>query len=292
MNESSIQKSKSMEIALYTQATDVAGLCRDIVVKTAIDIQGKKFVPVEAWTTIAVAHGCIATIKSVTVIAEGMIAVAEIRRQSDGQVLTSAEGFVGIDEPVWYGGPGERWNKIKRCMEEVIYKKRPDYAIRAMVQTRAVSRACRTAFSHVVVLMNAGLSTVPYEEMAPDDDTIRGDAEENGAISREQDKKQADAAGSAKNVTPTKTGEAKPNIEVPRDETLALRDQFRKMMWEKVVVHFGQNKGKTLKDLSDKSLMWYIDEWQPKPYGTKGISEEDKILRAALDVAKDEAFKQ
>jgi hypothetical protein len=43
--------------------------------------------------------------------------------------------------------------------------KRPDYAIRAMAQTRAISRACRSAFAHVVVMMNAGLETTPAEEM-------------------------------------------------------------------------------------------------------------------------------
>ena len=43
--------------------------------------------------------------------------------------------------------------------------KRADYAIRAMAQTRAISRACRSAFAHVVVMMNAGLSTTPAEEV-------------------------------------------------------------------------------------------------------------------------------
>jgi hypothetical protein len=34
-----------------------------------------------------------------------------------------------------------------------------------MAQTRAISRACRSAFAHVVVMMNAGLSTTPAEEV-------------------------------------------------------------------------------------------------------------------------------
>ena len=64
---------------------------------------------------------------------------------SDGIVLATAEGFVGDDEPMW--------------------KKRPMYARRAMAQTRASSRVCRSAFAHVVVLIDKDLGTTPAEEM-------------------------------------------------------------------------------------------------------------------------------
>jgi hypothetical protein len=62
-----------------------------------------------------------------------------------GQVIATAEGFLGEDEPVW--------------------AKRPEYAKRAMAQTRAISRACRSAFAHVVVLIGSGLETTPAEEV-------------------------------------------------------------------------------------------------------------------------------
>jgi hypothetical protein len=85
----------------------------------------------------------------VTQIEGGIAAVATIRRLSDGAVLGQAEGFVGEDEGMW--------------------AKRPLYARRAMAQTRAISRACRSAFAHVVVAMNAGFgtnhSTTPAEEV-------------------------------------------------------------------------------------------------------------------------------
>jgi hypothetical protein len=78
----------------------------------------------------------------------------------DGAVIATAEGFVGDDEPVWNGGQvTDRYGKIKT------YEKRPEYAKRAMAQTRAISRACRSAFAHVVVMMDAGLSTTPAEEV-------------------------------------------------------------------------------------------------------------------------------
>lgn len=87
---------------------------------------------------------------------------------SDGAILAEAEGFVGEDEPTWFGGEVVSYGKTK------VLPKRPDYAIRAMCQTRAMSRACRSAFAHVVVMMNAGLSTTPAEEV-PDGGFDRDD---------------------------------------------------------------------------------------------------------------------
>lgn len=141
---------------LFRASTDAAGLCKSIVVETAKNIGGRKYVQVEGWQAIAVAHGCAASARSVERVQGGVRAIGEIRRMSDGAVIAEAEGFVGEDEETWYGGPN-KWGKMQ--------PKRPDYAIRAMAQTRAISRACRSAFAHVVVMMNAGLSTTPAEEV-------------------------------------------------------------------------------------------------------------------------------
>ena len=131
---------------LMRRSTDVAGVCREIVIKTALQIQGRKYVRVEGWQSIATAHGCLASSRDVEKIEGGWRAIGEIRRMSDGVVLATAEGFVGMDET-------KTWAV------------RPEYACRAMAQTRAISRACRSAFAHVVVMMDAGLSTTPAEEV-------------------------------------------------------------------------------------------------------------------------------
>jgi hypothetical protein len=127
------------------QATDVAGVCRQIVLTTARNIQGRKYVQVEGWQSIAVAYGCVASARDVEAIAGGIRAVGEVRRMADGAVVATAEGFVGDDEPTW--------------------AKRPLYARRAMAQTRAISRACRSAFAFVVTLIDGNLSTTPAEEV-------------------------------------------------------------------------------------------------------------------------------
>ncbi|WP_264817488.1 hypothetical protein, partial [Acidomonas methanolica] len=142
----------------WRASTDAASMCKEIVIKRAIDLQGRKYVPVEGWQAIAIAHGCVASAENVRRVDGGVAADGVIRRMVDSHEIARAEGFVGEDETTWYGGK-DKWGKIK--------PKRPDYAIRAMAQTRAISRACRSAFAHVIVLMDVGLETTPYEEMAP-----------------------------------------------------------------------------------------------------------------------------
>lgn len=138
--------------AEYRQSTDAAGLCREIVKQTAKPIQGRRYVSVEGWQAIAIAHGCTASADNVERVDDegmsGFKCIGIVRRMSDGAEISRAEGFLGDDEQMW--------------------AKRPVYARRAMVQTRAISRACRSAFAHVVVMIDAGLSTTPAEEVPHD----------------------------------------------------------------------------------------------------------------------------
>jgi hypothetical protein len=143
-------------VETYRMSTDAASLCGAIVKATAQDIKGKKYVKVEGWQAIAVAHGCAATSCNVERIEGGVRATGQVRRMDTGVVIAEAEGFVGEDEPVWFGGV-DKWGKK--------LDKRPDFAIRAMAQTRAISRACRSAFAHVVVMIDKSLSTTPAEEV-------------------------------------------------------------------------------------------------------------------------------
>jgi hypothetical protein len=136
-------------------STDVAAVCGEIVKKTAIQIKGRRYIKVEGWQALATAHGCVAGSRDVERVASGYRAIGELRRMTDGALLGTAEGFVGEDEVVWFGGKdqgGKTWAR------------RHDYAIRAMAQTRAISRVCRSAFAHCVVLIDADLSTTPAEE--------------------------------------------------------------------------------------------------------------------------------
>ena len=159
-------------VALYRQSTEAADICKSMVVATAKTIGDRRYVCVEGWMSIAVAHGCAASACDVERVEGGVRAKGIIRRMSDGAIIAEAEGFVGEDEPTWFGGLSRSWKWGDKRGEKVWYDKelpkRPDYAIRAMAQTRAISRACRSAFAHVVVMMDAGLSTTPAEEVPAD----------------------------------------------------------------------------------------------------------------------------
>ena len=143
-NELVIQDNNN-PVANIKRSTDVAGACKEIVTRTSIKIQNRKYVPVEGWMAIATAHGCNLSACDVKQVDGGISAKGIVRRISDGVILGEAEGFVGEDEKTWAS--------------------RPLFARRAMAQTRSMSRAARSVFAHVVVLMDAGLETTPAEEM-------------------------------------------------------------------------------------------------------------------------------
>jgi hypothetical protein len=136
-NQLVVSNGTSHQVAHQRQATEIASICKDIVTKTAQNIQGRKYVRVEGWQSIANAYGCVASAKDVERIETGFRAIGQVRKMDTGVVICEAEGFVGDDERTW--------------------AKRDEFAKRAMAQTRAISRACRSAFAFIVTYMDAGL---------------------------------------------------------------------------------------------------------------------------------------
>jgi hypothetical protein len=115
-------------------------------------IQGKKFVGVEGWTTLAVMLGCVAREVSTTEHDGIYVAVVELVRMNDGICVGRASAECGEEKP---------WNT------------RPKYARRSMAQTRAVSKSCRLAFSWIMLL--AGYEVTPAEEMIPIVESVVGE---------------------------------------------------------------------------------------------------------------------
>ena len=202
----------------YRASTDAASLCREIVVNTATNIQGRKYVCVEGWQAIAVAHGCTASACGVERVEGGVRAIGQVRRMSDGAVIAEAEGFVGEDEPTGFGGVTRSWKwgqkRGEKVWEDKELPKRADYAIRAMAQTRAISRACRSAFAHVVVMMNADLSTTPAEEVP------------HGGFENAQEAEFTEAPAQERKPAPQQ--QARPAVEtVSPEHELMLEDKMR-----------------------------------------------------------------
>lgn len=234
MGELAVVENENVGV-LMRRSTDVAGVCHDIVMKTAQSIQGKKYVRVEGWQSVAAAYGCIASARDVEVVAGGVRAIGELRRVSDGAILATAEGFVGTDEKTW--------------------EARPMYARRAMAQTRAVSRVCRSAFAFVVVLIDAGLSTTPAEEMDLVDSTAVIAAPPQGAAGLKQRLLTVTApAKAAPEEPPPPTDADAP----PPDEIEAPASTTRQHL--PVTFRFGGSKGKTSFEVTDKDLNYYIQK--------------------------------
>ncbi len=152
----------------------VAAACRQIVLSTTMDLRGKKYIRAEGWQALAAANGLSPRISMVEEMQNGDIrAVCDLIRLSDGETIASSEGFVGTDEPMW--------------------QNRPRYARRGMAQTRATSRACRSALAWIVPLLDADLSTTPAEEMEEAAPVSKGKAKPAQITTFVQEVVQADA---------------------------------------------------------------------------------------------------
>lgn len=227
-----VEPSSSMEAnvgMLMRRATDVAGVCREIVLKTAQAIQGRRYVRVEGWQSVAVAYGCVASSRDVEKIPGGIRAIGEVRRMSDGAVVATAEGFVGDDEKTWAA--------------------RPEYARRAMAQTRAISRACRSAFAFVVTLIDGDLSTTPFEEVDGTQGTIEPPAPVGSAGLREKLRQ-------APPSPPKQTQQTPPGDGATHDRNLTL--------------NYGRGKGTPLSQLAEGDLQWY------RKTLTESVADPDK----------------
>ena len=113
---------------LVAQATEVANALAGVIDSKKLynAINGRRYVRVEGWATLAAMLGCLPREVSVTRQETGTYtATVELARMSDGAILTRASAECGMDEPTW--------------------AKRADYARRSMAVTRATSKACRIA---------------------------------------------------------------------------------------------------------------------------------------------------
>ena len=144
--------------ALVQGATVMAHALADIIrsQKLATRIQGREFVQVEGWTTLATMLGVVA--REVATVEHPdepgvFISTVELVRMADGAIISRASAECGApDELDRYGKP--------------VWANRPRYARRSMAQTRATGKACRLAFSWIMRL--AGYEPTPAEEMPND----------------------------------------------------------------------------------------------------------------------------
>lgn len=251
---------------LHAQAKKVAGACKAIVLKTGVKIDKRIHVKVEGWQAIANGFNCTASSKDVVEVVDsdgtfrGFKAIGVVTRNSDGRQISEAEGFVGVDEPRWFGGKMKVWDYDKREKVTKEFDSAPEYSQRAMAQTRAISRACRSAFAFVVVMIDEKLDTTPAEEMPEHGDPTEG--REKVVTGREADDDRGTGSGRE-----TASGTTKPK------------------RWQEVTCTFGKKdgplRGKLLGELDDRNLTFlsqkFIGEMRPED-----VENKDKAMVAAL----------
>lgn len=146
--------------AALQSMSEVAKLLTDVLRQQHLyaTIQGKNHVTVEGWTLLGSLLGVFPVVVSterITEPAEGYKARVEARTLA-GQVVGAGEALCTRAEETWsYDPPKNKYGKKP--------KPRDDFALMAMAQTRATSRALRNPLGFVVKM--AGYETAGAEEM-------------------------------------------------------------------------------------------------------------------------------
>jgi hypothetical protein len=128
------------------QAAEIAKVLKGVITQQglAVEISRREYVRVEGWTTLAAMLGVTPHELSNTESEDGYTAVVAMARCIDGREISRASAECRFDEDNWRDAPA--------------------YAVRSMAATRATSKACRLAFSWIMVL--AGYEATPAEEMS------------------------------------------------------------------------------------------------------------------------------
>jgi len=132
---------------MVQKATEYADALSEIINRQKLytNIQGKKYVTCEGWTTLGAMLGVLPVEEYCNPLPDnnGYVAKVQLIRTSDGQVIGGASAECTKDESSW--------------------KSRNSYALRSMSITRATGKAFRLSFSWIVKL--AGFEATPAEEM-------------------------------------------------------------------------------------------------------------------------------
>ena len=137
---------------LVARASEAATALAKVITdrKLYSDIQGKRYTKCEGWTTLAAMMGCTPHEVETTETDGVFTATVELRRLTDGQPISRASAECGAPDEL------DRNSKP-------VWSTRPRYARRSMAQTRATAKACRMAFSWIMVL--SGFQPTPAEEI-------------------------------------------------------------------------------------------------------------------------------
>ncbi len=245
-----IRADKPAELVKF--ATEAANALAGVIESRKLysNIQGKRFVKCEGWTTLAAMLGVTPHEIGVVEAPEGVFtATVELRRLTDGQPVSRASAECGAPDEVDRSG-------------KPLWASRARYARRSMALTRATAKACRLAFSWVMVL--AGFQPTPEEEIP---------MTERGGASRATPSG-AGAQGTTAAPTPQ-----------PLSEKPAAIAEPEPMPWDGpagFAMPFGPEKGKPLGSLDSQVIVGAM-EWAKKKGKFTEFCEAAETVLAGRD---------
>ena len=133
---------------VISEAQEMANALYQVVEKQHLymDIQGKKYLQLEAWQLLGRfcrAHGFVESVQPVEYFGVQGFNARAVVIDSEGVKIADVEAVCMMDEPNWKG--------------------KPLFQLKSMAQTRALSKAYRSCLSFVVSI--AGYAATPLEEM-------------------------------------------------------------------------------------------------------------------------------
>jgi hypothetical protein len=136
-------------VEVIERATKAADALKKVIAQRGMvqNIQGREHVLVAGWQTLGSMLGVVPVVAWTRPLEDNNGWEARVEaRTLDGRTVGAAEAMCTKDERTW--------------------KKRDDYALRSMAQTRATSKALRGPLGFIITL--AGYSDTPAEEMPSD----------------------------------------------------------------------------------------------------------------------------
>jgi hypothetical protein len=190
-------------VAVIDKAAQVAAALAKVIRKQKLftTIAGKEHIHVEGWTLLGSMLGVFPQVEWTRKLEDGWEARVVATVAANGAVVGAGEAQCLRGETKWAG--------------------RDDYALRAMAQTRATSRALRGPLGFVVVL--AGFAATPAEEM----DGV-GTTHEQFAVA-EDARRAAQRAGAAPPLSPTPANPTHEPSSPARTATEILDDTRKRM---------------------------------------------------------------
>lgn len=171
MNEIQIKNLNEIQIKNEMEISEkISNIVKNILDKNSVPINGKKYVKANGWQAIAKFFNCKVIVKEIKKDETGYFSYAEMY-DKDNNLISSSYGFCGFDEI------------------ETGTRKRKEFELVSLAQTRAIARCIRNSFSFLLAFLDKFEYTV-LEDLPDDIKVEKKEVLENNTKENNKEKKQ------------------------------------------------------------------------------------------------------